>query len=100
MENVIEVNTGSLAQDVQDMEEVLTALQKEMDEMDTLIAALNTMWQGDAKNAFTKQYNADRQVWVNMRESMEEVLQGMQNARLAYEKCESSVGQKIESLRI
>ncbi len=53
MENVIEVNTGSLAQDVQDMEEILSELKKEMDEMDTLIASLNMMWQGDAKDAFT-----------------------------------------------
>jgi len=100
MENVIEVNTGSLAQDVQDMKEVLSELKKEMDEMDTLIASLNMMWQGDAKDAFTKQYNTDRQVWLDMRVNMEEILKGMQNARLAYEKCESSVGQKIDSLRI
>lgn len=100
MENVIEVNTGSLAQDVRDMEEVLSELKMEMDEMDTLIASLNTMWQGAAKNAFTKQYNADRQVWLDMRVNMEEILKGMQNARLAYEKCESSIGQKIDSLRI
>jgi len=100
MENVIEVNTGSLAQDVRDMEEVLSELKKEMDEIDTLIASLDTMWLGDAKTAFTRQYNADRQVWVNMRENVEKIMEGMQNARLAYEKCENSVGQKIDSLWI
>ncbi len=100
MENVIEVNTGSLAQDVRDMEEVLSELKKEMDEIDTLIASLDTIWLGDAKTAFTKKYNADRQVWVNMRENVEKIMEGMQNARLAYEKCENSVGQKIDSLWI
>ena len=100
MENVIEVSTGNLAQDVKDMEDILSELKKEMDEMDAMIVTLNTMWQGDAQNIFMKQYNLDRQIWMDMRENVEEIINGMQNARQAYEKCENTIGQKIDSLRI
>lgn len=100
MENVIEVSIGTLAQDVQDMEDVLAALKKEMNEMDALIASLNSMWQGDAKNVFTKQYTVDKQTWEDMRVNVEEILKGMQNAKQAYERCESNVSQKIDGLRM
>ena len=100
MEHIIEVSTSMLAQDVRDMEEVLTALKREMSEMDALLTLLNSMWQGDAKNIFVNQYTADKQTWEDMRVNVEEILKGMQNAKQAYERCESNVSQKIDGLRM
>lgn len=100
MENVIEVSIATLEQDINTLQEILTSLKKTIREIDDIITSLNGMWDSESKRNLMKHYENDKQAFQTMFDNVDEVLESMQNARKAYERCEHNVYQKIRAIQI
>ncbi|MBP5280935.1 MAG: WXG100 family type VII secretion target [Lachnospiraceae bacterium] len=96
----LEVNTGTLSSDANDMEEEinqatvsLTELTEEMDE-------LNAMWQGAANMAFRAAVRKDVNSMTEMLALMSALVESCKNAAREYNRCETEVLAEVASIRI
>lgn len=96
----LEIETGRLQGDIENLREHLAGLRRTGDRMMDGIHALSAMWEGEAKDAFTVQFQSDYRTLQNMSEVIEELIADLENARETYDKCESNVGSIINSIRV
>lgn len=96
----IEIDTGQLNRDIEELEEnitnanqSLTAMVQEMDE-------LNSMWQGQANDAFRAQFANDNTMMQELLKEMQKLEECMRYASGEYVKCESEVKNMVDSIRI
>ena len=96
----LSIETGRLQTDVNSLTERVTALRKKGDEMMSGIQALSAMWEGEAKNAFTAQFETDYKQLQNLADMIENLIGDLQNAKDEYDKCEREVGTIISSIKV
>ena len=96
----LEVETASLASTVRQMdaelENILTAKQK----LYAALEALDGMWTGAAHDTFASQYSQDQQILTGMIRTIMSVIEGMEDARAEYERCEQSVETEIRKIAV
>lgn len=97
---VLEIETGRLQSDIDSLKMHLEGMRQTGDRMMTGINALSAMWEGEAKNAFTMQFQSDYQVLRDMADAIEKMILALEEARNKYDKCESSVGSIINAIRV
>ena len=100
MENVIEVSISSLEQDTATMQETLESLKNILQEVDSVISSLNTMWDSEAKRVFMSNYERDKQKFLTMFDNVDEVIGSMENAKAAYSRCEKEISQKLMAIKM
>ena len=100
MADYIEVDITTLEQDVKTLEEALKSVEKDMSGMFDSVAALNTMWDGPANEAFVQQFEIDHQVFGNLCTTIREIIDSIENAKDAYRKCENNVSDEINRIKI
>lgn len=100
MADYIEVDIKALDQDVQDLKETLEKVKGNMEGMFNTIKELDTMWEGPAHDAFIMQFEADRQFFNALCDTVDGIIDSMENAKNNYRKCEASVREEIDKIRI
>ncbi len=98
--NKLEIETRKLQNDIDSLKEHLAGMRKTGDQMMSDINALSAMWEGEAKNAFTAQFQSDYQTLKNMADVIEDLIKDLEKARDQYESCEDRVASIIHSIRI
>lgn len=98
--NKLEIETRKLQSDIDSLKEHLAGMRKTGDQMMSGIQALSAMWEGEAKDAFTVQFQADYQTLNNMADVIEELIQDLEQARQEYDSCEERVASIIQSIRV
>lgn len=96
----IAIDTGILQSDITAMEAALVAVQNKTESMFNNMAALDSMWEGIANQAFMQQFNKD---YVSMKELCEllaSLIENIKTAKKEYEQCESNVSTVIKDIQI
>lgn len=96
----IEIETRRLQNDIDRLSELLRKLRATGKEMMAGIQALSASWEGDAKEAFTLQFQKDYQFLNSTEDLLEELIGQLQYARQEYDACESNVGSIISSIKV
>lgn len=100
MADIIEINIGTLAADIQEMKNELKALRNEMNLAFDSVTRLDAMWNGAANDAFNQAFQQDHQAMDDMCEIIDSLIAFMENARDEYRKCEEAVSAEIDSIRV
>ena len=99
-QSIIEVNTSTLKSDVSRIEEELKGIQTDAKELTELLAAMGSMWDGEAKQSFTAAVNDDLGRLGELVNAMRRFAGLTDDARAEYEKCENAVADIVASLRV
>ena len=100
MADIIEINIGTLANDIGEMQTEVKMLREEMRKAFESITELDAMWNGPANDAFNQAFRSDHEAMEGMCKTIDSLIQYMENARDEYRKCEASVSSEIDSIRI
>ncbi|MDO5415634.1 MAG: WXG100 family type VII secretion target [Lachnospiraceae bacterium] len=98
--NEIEMNTTTLAGDIETLELTVTQLEKQMKKMFGFIDELDKMWDGPANQAFNQQFQADYRTCEEMCRVLRELIGCLKHARQEYDKCEQNIDSMIRSIPI
>ena len=96
----LSIETSKLNGDVESLNARVASLRKKGSEMMAGINALSAMWEGEAKNAFVTQFEADYQQLNNLIDAIEVLIGDLKNAKEQYEKCEQEVGTIISAIKV
>lgn len=100
MADYIEVNIQTLEQDVKSMQESLKRVQNDMMGMFNAVKELDSMWDGPANEAFVRQFTIDNDVFNSLCDSVNGIIDSMENAKDSYRKCEANVSDEINRIKI
>lgn len=100
MSEVIEVNTSILEQDVSLLNEHAALIKKNIYKMYRITDELNGMWVGPAKDAFVSNLYTERDEMIEALKEAERIVELINRAVEVYKKCELSVNEEIENLKL
>ncbi len=98
--NEIEMNTSTLAGDIESLESLVTDLESQMKKMFGSITELDRMWDGPANAAFNQQFQIDYQSCEEMCRVLRELIGSLKYAREEYDKCEQNIDTVIRSIHV
>ena len=93
----IEVDTAILQTQISQLEETLYATRLTLNKLTERVESLQAMWNGPAHDEFNKQYELDRERMENMCQIIQNLIEGMQQARQEYDQCENEVSSLVSS---
>lgn len=96
----LEIETRKLQSDITDLRTRLANMRRIGESMMAGINALNSMWEGEAKNAFVTQFQTDYETLNSMAEVIEDLIKDLEQARMQYDTCESRVGSIVSAMRV
>lgn len=96
----IAIDTGILQNDINAYEEALNTVKSKMDNMFTNMKELDTMWEGEANNAFMVQFNKDYSSMKELCNLLTKLLEDLKLAKKEYDQCDSSVNTVINAIQI
>ena len=96
----IRVNTNSLDQTRQAMENRLNNIKKAIGKITEDMATLNSMWDGEAHTAFDNAIKVDIRFLESACESIQGIVRYEDNAVREYNKCEQQVADIIAQISI
>lgn len=99
MADYIEVNVKTLEDDIKTMQEALEQVRNDMKGMFDSLGELDTMWDGPANEAFNRQFGIDHQTFQSLCDSVDGIIDSMENAKDAYRKCEEAVKGEIDRIK-
>ncbi len=100
MADNIETNTGAMERDAGALRDALKQVRQDMKAMFDAVAELNSTWSGQANEAFNRQFQSDRMLFASLCEEVEGIIESMENAKDAYNKCEAEISQEIDRIRV
>ena len=100
MADIIEINIGTLANDIGEMQTEVKMLREEMRKAFESITELDAMWNGPANDAFNQAFRSDHEAMEEMCKIIDRLIEYMTNAREEYRKCENAVSAEIDAIRI
>ncbi len=98
--NEIEMNTTTLARDIESLEGLVSQLESQMKKMFQSVNELDQMWDGPANDAFNQQFQLDYQTCQAMCDTLKELIDSLWHAGEQYDKCEQNIDSMIRSIPI
>lgn len=96
----LDIETQKLQKDIDDLKRHLELMNRRGDAMMAGINALSAMWEGEAKNAFTIQFQTDYENLKSMAKVIKELIEKLEAARDKYNTCEEKVSSIINAIRV
>lgn len=96
----IAINTDTLRGDITDMDKNLSSVKKTADDMFDAVAALNSMWEGTAHDAFLQAVKDDKNAIDELNQTIKELLKCFEYADKQYRSCNQNVNQIIRSISV
>lgn len=96
----IRINTDSLDQTRQNMENRLNNIKKAIENISADMAALNSVWEGEAHTAFESAVREDIDFLMNACESIQGIVRYEDNAVTKYRECEQQVADIIAQISV
>ena len=100
MDEMIEIDTGILREDVERLKAALRIINGKMSGMYTAMQELNTMWEGPSNQILNLQFNRDKETMEMLLEILQKLADSMDFARTEYERCEAQVHSLVSSIRV
>ena len=98
--NKIRVNTNSLNHTRSELQAKLDKIKKDIENISGNMNTLNSMWEGEAHEAFSQQVNDDISFLEWACGSIQNIINYESNAVTEYNKCEQEVADIISQIRI
>ncbi len=96
----ITVDTATLAGDISELQTALTAAEKQLEEMFSQVAELDTMWDGPANAEFNRQFGNDYENAKQLYGTITSLIECMSYAREQYDICENEVSGIVSSITV
>ncbi len=96
----LEIESRRLQSDIESLKVHLNGMRQTGNKMMSNINALSSMWEGEAKNAFTKQFQSDYETLNSMAKVIEDLIKDLEYAREQYDTCENSVASILQNIRV
>lgn len=96
----LEIVTQRLQGDIENLRMHLNGMRQTGSKMMSNINALSSMWEGEAKDAFTAQFQSDYETLQSMAEVVENLIGHIEYAREQYDTCESNVASIVHGIRV
>ncbi len=96
----IRVDTGRLDQTRKELQAKLDKIRKDIDQIRDDMNTLNSMWAGDAHEAFETTVAEDISALGGMCDTLQEVINYESGAVTEYNKCEQQVADLITQIRV
>ncbi len=96
----IKIDTSILNRNVDDMAFLLNRIRNETNKMYEVIRQLDSMWDGPANSVFVQQFRNDYQNMQRIFQTVQSLLNCMENARQAYNSGENQVDAIVSLIRI
>ena len=90
MANVIKVTTSTLKQKAEELNQLNGKLKNAIADMQTQESSLNGMWEGDAHDAFHKEFTNDVNQMNNFYNAIEQYTKALEQIYLEYERAEKA----------
>lgn len=90
MANKITVNSATITSKAGELKTLNSSLKKQIDELVATENSLNSMWDGDANDAFHKAFSQDVVQMNNFYNAIEKYISSLQEIVSTYEKAESA----------
>lgn len=100
MAKEIEIETNSLASDVEQLQAFLNDITGSMDDMYEAVVALDRTWEGPANQVFNEQFNSDKQSMAELCKVIQNLINCMSFAKDEYNSCESQVNGVISAIKL
>lgn len=97
---LIEVNTSTLKSDVSEIDGELRAVLQGADKLATTLSQLESMWDGNTKQAFSLAVKDDLSRLKELVKALQNLTNKTGAAREEYDRCENAVSQIIASIRV
>lgn len=96
----VEVDINRLKKDAELLMSKSEEFKQEFGKLTSLMEDLNKMWTGQAKDTFQSQINNEISECRETIDTVNSLIQGMNDAVSEYEKCEADVGSYISRVRV
>lgn len=96
----IEIKTGALSNDINNMRNCAEDLNNAKTQMFSCLDSLNGMWIGSAHDAFVTQTAMDAQEMEALIDNLNEMIGCMEYAKTEYENCQSGVNDGIAAIQL
>ncbi len=96
----IEVDSEILQSQINQLTDTLERTRETFNQLTERVESLQAMWNGPAHDEFNRQYELDRERMENMCQIIANIIEGMQQARIAYDQCENEVGDIVASISV
>lgn len=95
-----EVETGQVSMTVTKLQQALDNVSRKREKMFQAIEALNSMWIGQAHDAYMTQCTLDNSEVISVVAEIQEVINAVSTARQSYDSCEQQAVELIASLTV
>jgi WXG100 family type VII secretion target len=100
MADIIKVNTNRLDTDQKEFGDHIKAIQKAIADLRNHNRVLDSMWDGEASEAFKMSFEADIKAMEDVVKTLEGINRYEENAKTRYNNCESKVGDLVNQLHV
>ena len=99
MADVIGVDLEKMGKDIQTLTDNIKTIREDINQLFCIVEELDSMWDGQANEAFMNQFNQDNENFKIVCDNVEGMIKEMNEARNEYIKCEEYVGSEIDTLK-
>ncbi len=96
----IKVNTNKLKSTTNDIEAALKDIKNKIQAMENDVNELNTMWTGEAFDAFDKVFHDDIKDLGYICDNIQQLINYETKAKTEYDTCEKNVTQLVDSIPV
>ena len=96
----ITVDTFTLAGDIEELQNTLLSVRRQLSDMFNQVTELDAMWDGPANSEFNRQFANDYENSRELCNTVESIIQCMQYAKEQYNLCENEVNGIVASINI
>lgn len=96
----VKVNTVTMKNEAAQLREIKNDLAESFKKLYTDLDAMDSMWEGPAKDAFTASVQEDKLMCDKFYAEIEEFIVQMEDAAGAYEKCENEVYDFLSKINV
>ena len=98
--NKIRVNTNSLNHTRSELQAKLDKIKNDIKNISGNMATLNSMWEGEAHQAFAQQVDSDISFLTGACDRIQKIINFESTAVTEYDKCERQISDLISQIRI
>ena len=96
----IKVNTNKLKKTTDDIENSLKDIKNKISSMKSDVKALNSMWTGDAYDAFNKAFQDDITDLEKIYDNIQSIVDYEKKAKTEYDGCEQKVSELVDKITV
>ena len=99
MSDEIGVNTITLKSEIESIDSELQSIKTDIETMFAEFQTLDSMWDGEASEAFKIQFVQDKASLESFCDTVKSLINSMEFAKGAYDKCEAGISDTISGIR-